>query len=129
MPVDDPLDVRIRQYEEATNLSIQRGGLDAAIAGILSLFPIGGACIQSLLFDKAQRNNNQRVLELFTEMRERLEEIKALIPDQEYFGSEEFQTLLALALEQIQTTHDRTKRKQNTGDIDTTPTSLARLVA
>lgn len=37
--------------------------------------------------------------------------IRDSIPDESYYGSEEFQTLLALAHEQLWTTHDRKKLK------------------
>jgi hypothetical protein len=40
-------------------------------------------------------------------IKERIEEIRESIPDDSYYGSEEFQTLLALAYEQLLTTHDR----------------------
>jgi hypothetical protein len=50
-------------------------------------------------------------VQLFEEMRLRLEEIRDSVPDEDYFGSEEFQALLTLAIEQLQTTHDQAKRK------------------
>jgi hypothetical protein len=111
MLIDDSLEIRLRELEDATHHSVARESMDVTVAGILSVFPVAGACIQTLLSGKAQRNVHQRILELFLEMRTRLEEIKASVPDENYFGSEEFQTLLALALEQLQTTHDQNKRK------------------
>jgi hypothetical protein len=68
-----------------------------------------GAAIQSLPDGKAKHNVEWRWLELFIELRKRIEEIRDQIPDEGFYGSEEFQTLLALAQEQLWTTHDRRK--------------------
>jgi hypothetical protein len=68
-----------------------------------------GSAIQSLLEGKARQNVDRRWLELFIEMRKRIEEVRDLIPDVTFYGSEEFQTLLALAQEQLWTTHDKGK--------------------
>jgi hypothetical protein len=110
MPIDDPLDIRVRQLREASFETIDRRFMETALAGILAGVP-GGASIHGLVFGQAQRNIHLRVLELFEEMCVRLREIEASIPDEGYYGSEEFQTLVALALEQIQTTHDKRKQK------------------
>ena len=44
-------------------------------------------------------------------MRKRIEEVRDRIPDAAFYGSEEFQTLLALGQEQLWTTHDKRKLK------------------
>ena len=44
-------------------------------------------------------------------MRKRIEEVRDQIPDAAFYCSEEFQTLLALAHEQLWTTHDKKKLK------------------
>jgi hypothetical protein len=43
------------------------------------------------------------------ELRKQIEAIRDSIPDDSFYGSEEFQTLLALAQEQLWTTHDKEK--------------------
>jgi hypothetical protein len=50
-------------------------------------------------------------LDLFIEMRKRIEEVRDRIPNAAFYGSEEFQTLLSLAQEQLWTTHDKKKLK------------------
>ena len=79
------------------------------MACILSLIPGAGAAIQSLLDGHARDNVRRRWIELFVEMKKRIEEIRASIPDVAFYSSEEFQTLLALAQEQLWTTHDKEK--------------------
>jgi hypothetical protein len=111
MPVDDPLDVRLRQLKEDAAFETDRDFGDAAISAILDVFPIGGAAIGSLIKGRANRNVRRRIIQLFEEMRKRLDEIQALVPDEEFFGSEEFQTLLALAIQTLQTTRDENKRR------------------
>jgi len=112
MPIDDKrLEIMLRQLKEDAlpdSQDIMRG---AIVNGILSAFPVGGDAVKSLIEGKATRNINRRIIELFHEMREQLQEIEDSIPDENYFGSEEFQTLLALGIEQLKTTHDEGKRK------------------
>jgi hypothetical protein len=76
---------------------------------VLSLIPGIGSAIQSLLDDKAKANLERRWLELFVDFKMRVDEIHASIPDEDYYSSEKFQTLLALAWQQLATTHDRAK--------------------
>ncbi len=111
MSIDDKLQVYKKEIEELVRPDAQRDMKATLVAGLLSLFPIGGGAIQSLLAGRGQQRVWDRFLEMMTEMKERLEAIKNSIPDEDYFGSEEFQTLLVLALEQLQTAHDATKRR------------------
>lgn len=111
MSIDDKLDVLRNQVEQTLQPDAQRQLREAGVVGLLSVFPIGGAVIQNLLMVRAQRYVLDRFLEMLEEMRRRLDEIKNSIPDEEYFGSGEFQVLLALAIEQLQTTKDETKRQ------------------
>ena len=111
MTIDDALQIKLRQFEEDTRSVITRDVAQAGLFGILSAFPVGGSAIQTLLSGRAQSNVYRRVLELFEEIKQRLEQIKSSVPDEGYYGSEEFQTLLSLAFEQLQTTHDEQKRK------------------
>jgi len=81
------------------------------VAGILSLIPGAGSAIQCLLDGRARANVERRWLELFIEVRKGIEEVRDRIPDAAFHGSEEFQTLLALAQEQLWITHDKKKLK------------------
>jgi len=48
---------------------------------------------------------------VFNAMEERLEQVDEGMANKDFFGSEEFQVLLALAIEQLQTTNERPKSK------------------
>ena len=111
MSIDDKLQIYREQIEKEIQPDIQRDVKDMTVAGLLGALPVGGAAIQSLLSGRAQKRVWERFLEMLNEMKERLEAIRNSIPDEEYFGSEEFQTLLFLAIDQLQTTHDGEKRK------------------
>lgn len=111
MPLDEPIEVLLRQLGEDAGLDGNDFLRATIISGLLSGFPIAGPVIDNLIRNKAARNVNRRIVELFVEMGNRLREIKDSIPDVDYFGSEEFQTLLTLAIEQLQTSHDEAKRK------------------
>jgi hypothetical protein len=106
---DDPLSVSLRQAKFALDHDIERDLRQASIAGILSLIPGVGSAIQSLLEGKAQRNVERRWVQLFADLKENVEEIRDSIPDQDYYSSEEFQSLLAQAYQQLIETHDRVK--------------------
>ncbi len=109
MTIDDPIEVRLQEIKGNVDADITLDLGGATVAGILSLIPGVGAAIQNLLDGRARASFEQRWLELFTDFRTRIEEIRAFIPDESYFGSEEFQTLLFLVLQQLITTHDRKK--------------------
>jgi len=109
MSLNDAIDLHLELAKKDLNSGIT-GDLSAmTVAGILSLVPGVGPAIQSLLDGKARANVERRWLELFIEMRKKIEEVQARIPDAAFYGSEEFQTLLALAQEQLWTTHDKKK--------------------
>ena len=111
MAIDDPVEVHLEQARQNLDSDITRDLGGATVASILSLIPGVGAAIQSMLDSEARTRMEQRLLELFIDLKARIEQIRSLIPDQNYYGSEEFQTLLFLALQQLVTTHDRKKRK------------------
>ncbi|HEX3940107.1 MAG TPA: hypothetical protein VHX11_01330 [Acidobacteriaceae bacterium] len=106
---DDPIEVRLQQLKEGFDSDIERDLSDATVAAILALIPGIGSAIQSLVDGKARRNVERRWTELLANFKAQLEEIRNSIPDENYYGSEEFQTLLALAYEQLWTTHDGEK--------------------
>lgn len=111
MSLNDPIDVHLEHAKKDLDGCIT-GDLSAmTVAGILSLIPGVGSAIQSLLDGRARANVERRWLDLFREMRKRIEEARDSIPDAAFYGSEEFQTLLALAQEQLWTTHDKKKLK------------------
>ena len=113
MVIDDPIRVQLQAVKRDLDPDIERDMKAAIVAGLVSCIPVPGvrAAIQNLLDGKAQRNLHRRWVELFENLGKRIQEIKNSIPDPDYFSSDEFQTLLALAWEQLQTTHDKNKRK------------------
>jgi hypothetical protein len=57
----------------------------------------------------AQKRLIERIVEVFQEVKSQLDEMDESQIQKEYFMTEEFQTLLTLVLQEIQTTHDRAK--------------------
>lgn len=111
MNLNDPIDVHLELAKKDLDVGITDDLSAMSVTGILSLIPGAGSAIQSLLDGRARANMEQRWLELFIEMRKRIEDVRDHIPDATFYGSEEFQTLLALAQEQLWTTHDKKKLK------------------
>jgi hypothetical protein len=111
MSLNDPIDVHLELAKRGLDVGITDDLSAMTVTGILSLIPGAGSAIQSLLDGRARANVERRWLELFIEMRKRIEEVRDRIPDTAFYGSEEFQTLLALAQEQLWTTHDKKKLK------------------
>lgn len=109
MSIDDPIEVYLAQVKQDLDSGIEGELTSVTVAGILSMIPGAGAAIQSLLDGKARANVERRWLELFVALRKRIEEVRDQIPDMTFYGSEEFQTLLALAQEQLWTTHESQK--------------------
>jgi|ERR1035438_2934780 hypothetical protein len=111
MSLNDPIDAHLELAKKGLDVGITNDLSAMTVAGILSLIPGAGSAIQCLLDGRARANVERRWLELFIEMRKGIEEVRDRIPDAAFYGSEEFQTLLALAQEQLWTTHDKKKLK------------------
>jgi hypothetical protein len=109
MSIDDPIEVHLEHLKQGLGAGIENDLTGATVASILSLIPGAGAAIQSLFDGRAKDNVQRRWIALFVEMKKRIEETRVSIPDVAFYGSEEFQTLLALAQEQLWTTHDKEK--------------------
>jgi hypothetical protein len=109
MSVDDPIEIHLEHALQDAETDISRNLAYATVAGTLSLMPGIGSAIQSLIDGKAKANMERRWIELFRELRVQIEAIRTSIPEDSFYGSEEFQTLLALAQEQLWTTHDKEK--------------------
>ncbi len=106
---DDPLTIQLRQAKQELDRGIEPALAAATVAGVLSMIPGVGSAIQSLIDGRARENVARRWVELFEDLRREIERVRDRIPDARYYGSEEFQTLLALAREQLLTAHDRQK--------------------
>jgi hypothetical protein len=86
------------------------GGAEALNALIASI-PFAGGALSSILSGRAQRQMRERVTDVFEALKERVEQMGEAKIDRAFFDSDEFLTLFTLTLEQVQTTHDKTKLK------------------
>jgi len=105
MAIDDKLEKTL------ANLSAD-GALDQgeeAFFALVAAIPLIGGPISSLLTGGAKRRVIDRAAEVFRAVKERLEATEEAKIDRTFFETEEFQTLLTLVLEQLQTTHDKAK--------------------
>jgi len=107
MAIDDPLEKVLQQYAEDSSVNVSEVALESAINAI----PIVGSAIAALFSGLARRRIQDRLIEVLKEIKK---EIAAMQEDdicKAFFYSAEFQTLFSMALEQLQTTHDRKKLK------------------
>jgi len=107
MAIDDKIEKALEGLAQESQLNLFGELVFMTISGI----PGAGGPIATLLGGQAKRRILERAIEVFDAMKERLEEVEEATIDKKFFESEEFQSLLALALEQLQTTHDKAKLK------------------
>lgn len=82
MSLNDPVDAHLELAKQEVDNGLEEALRSATIAGVISLMPGIGSAIQNLLDGKARQNVDRRRLELFVEMRKRIEEIRrSQIPD------------------------------------------------
>ncbi len=106
MSIDDKLEKVLDKLREEG--LVPHRDLELLGASISSI-PVAGGPISALMSGQAKRRVVRRTIEMFEAMRERLEQVDTAKIDREFFETEEFQTLLALAIEQLQTSHDAGK--------------------
>jgi hypothetical protein len=112
MPFDEKLEkseaaAQLREQMEST---VQSRLMRSGLAGVISLIPFGvGSCINAMLADSASSRIHQRVHEMFEEAASRIHELTEKQINKDWFRSEEFQTLLFEAIDQLRVTHDRRK--------------------
>src|ERR1019366_7278034 len=83
--------------------------VSSGVAGVLSLIPGVGAAVTELMTELAVQRTNNRVKEMFDYFTNRIRDIGEEKVSREWFRSEEFQTLLYEAVQQLHVTHDREK--------------------
>jgi hypothetical protein len=105
MSVDDKLEKLLDIMIEEARLKVGQEIVLAAAAAV----PFAGGAITSIVSGVLHRRAIERAVEMFKAMTERLKELEEDKMDRSFFESEEFETLVALALQQLQTTHDKTK--------------------
>src|ERR1700722_17600688 len=86
-------------------------GGNEAMSALIASIPYAGSAINSILSGRAQRQMHERVTDVFEAFKESVEQMQEEKIDKGFFESDEFLTLFTLMLEQIQTTHDKTKLK------------------
>jgi hypothetical protein len=100
------------RFKNALEHLANEGELDGgkeALYSLVSSIPLAGGPISSLLTGAAKRRVVERSLEVFQAVKDRLDEVEKTNIDEAYFKSDEFMTILLLAIEQLQTTHDKQK--------------------
>jgi hypothetical protein len=105
MAIDDKLEKALDNLIKESRLNIGQEVILTVIAAI----PHAGGAISAILSGELHRRVFQRAVEMFEAMAEHLKNVDADKIDKDFFDSEEFQTLLALALQQLETTHDKAK--------------------
>jgi hypothetical protein len=114
MAIDDPSGIVIRQARdevaEASDLPscLVRLGVSGAIAAVLVKYPFVSQVLISLLANSTSRFE-KRFLAVAEELDVQQKRIEKKIPDERYYSSEGFQTLIGLIIERLHTTHDREK--------------------
>jgi len=104
--IDDEMARQIEAYKQDLEPFVGKEALDAAIAAV----PFVGSVILSITNDVATRKSFERAIEMFRLIKEILERLDENKLDKASFKTDEFQTLLFLAFEQLRTTHDKEKR-------------------
>lgn len=105
MAIDDRLEKALDFYSRELETDLPKKALITVIAQI----PHFGNEVNRILFGDAQRRVAERAQDVFEAMKERVEQIEESRIDKEFLKSDEFMTILTLAIEQLQTTHDKEK--------------------
>lgn len=109
MPIDEEQPEFALEIDNEAKKMLQDKIMSAGIAGALSLIPGVGEAVIELMRDLAMQRLNNRVSDMFQHFTNRIREIGEDKVDREWFRSEEFQTLLSDAFQQLNATHDRNK--------------------
>ncbi|HXC42624.1 MAG TPA: hypothetical protein VNY51_03765 [Candidatus Dormibacteraeota bacterium] len=109
MSIDDEQpDVALDISKEAKR-TLQAKLASSGVAGVLSLIPGVGAAVSELITELAIERTNNRVKEMFEHFTSKIREVGEDKVDREWFRSEDFQSLLYDALQQLFVTHDHQK--------------------
>lgn len=103
--IDDTIGKAIDILSRESQVNVPSQLFKAAITAI----PFAGGPIASLLAGRHHRFIQERAEEVFKAMKEQLEGLDEIKIDKCFFESEEFQVLLAMALNQLQSTRDKDK--------------------
>jgi hypothetical protein len=107
LAIDDALEKAIGNLNLEGEIRFQNETLQAVIAGL----PYIGGAVCTLFAGQARKRLVDRIVQFFGLVRVQLNKIEESRIDRSFFESEEFQTILATILQQLQTTHDKQKMK------------------
>jgi hypothetical protein len=116
MSIADPVRVAIQRAREGAEeedylpARAARLGLAGVTAAFLVNHPFVSQVLTSFLTGSSSRFE-ERFLLVAEELEEQQKRIGDRIPDKRYYESEEFQTLFALLIERLHTTHQQEKLK------------------
>jgi hypothetical protein len=114
MSIDDPVEVRLKQLRDEAAGSVEKEGMHLLIVAALAQVPVIGTPIVELVSGLGQRRVQERSLLLPEEMKRLVDDLEKKTEekiDRSYFSSEEFQTILYLALQGLNTAHHERKVK------------------
>jgi hypothetical protein len=109
MPIDEEQPDFALEITEATQRTVQSRLMTSGVAGVLSLMPIVGSAVTEMLTELAIQRTNERMKKMFEYFADKIRDVGEEKVDREWFRSEEFQTLLYDAIQQLHVTHDREK--------------------
>jgi hypothetical protein len=109
MPIDEERPELALDISREAKRMLQGKLVSSGVAGVLSLVPGIGAAVTELMTELAIQRTNNRMQEMFEHFTHRIREVGEEKVDREWFRSEEFQTLLYGAFQQLLVTHDREK--------------------
>jgi len=98
----DELETELRLYKQGSETAIQ----EIAVRTALATIPFAGSALLEIFNGLAQRRAQERLNDLFGQMRSRLNLLGEEKVDRDYFHSAEFQSLLFLLIDKLHTTHD-----------------------
>jgi hypothetical protein len=117
---NEELNVALAKHKDSAQVTAKQVAIRTLVAGI----PYAGGPILELVDGLAQRRTQERLNAVFVGMKDCLDRLGEEKLDREFFDSEEFQSLLFLLIEKLQTTHDADKLKifanalANSGNVD-----------
>src|SRR5689334_8675550 len=100
MAIDDKLGKALDHLASSAQIDVGKEVIKLAA----SIVPLSRA-LDKLMSGLAQKRLIERIVEVFQEVKSQLDEVGETQIEKEYFMTEEFQTLLTLVLQEIQTTH------------------------
>ena len=116
MAIDDLVGIVIRQANDEVEsesylpAKLAKLGLSGSLAVALVKLPFVSQVLISLLSNSTGRFE-RRFIQVAEALNDQQKRIEDKIPDQSYYESEEFQTLLGLVIERLHTTRDEEKLK------------------